>query len=192
MTSTAASNLAAMAAAMKGNDEFGSGTLASHRRSLPSKANGLGNGTTSMERNMNGSLNEALDTANHFRNAEADLDYENAMESVDIAIRDGPSLADTASNNTKPRGRRASEGSHLTKGEGKRASGELRCEKCGKGYKHSSCLTKHLSVAPTPTILHTFSSSWIPHSFNAQISLAIDSPLDQSLHRLLQRTLLTL
>ncbi|KAG7152908.1 hypothetical protein HYQ46_003794 [Verticillium longisporum] len=21
---------------------------------------------------------------------------------------------------------------------------ELRCEKCGKGYKHSSCLTKHL------------------------------------------------
>lgn len=48
---------------------------------------------------------------------------------------------------SKQRVRRASEGSHLSKGERKRASGELRCEKCGKGYKHSSCLTKHLSVS---------------------------------------------
>ncbi|KAL8667250.1 MAG: hypothetical protein Q9202_000823 [Teloschistes flavicans] len=46
---------------------------------------------------------------------------------------------------SKARARRASEGAHLSKSEGKRASGELRCEKCGKGYKHSSCLTKHLS-----------------------------------------------
>ncbi|KAL8971709.1 MAG: hypothetical protein Q9183_000920 [Haloplaca sp. 2 TL-2023] len=44
----------------------------------------------------------------------------------------------------KARSRRASEGAHLSKSEGKRASGELRCEQCGKGYKHSSCLTKHL------------------------------------------------
>ena len=48
----------------------------------------------------------------------------------------------------KARVRRASEGSQLTKGDGKRSSGELRCDKCGKGYKHSSCLTKHLSVFP--------------------------------------------
>ena len=51
--------------------------------------------------------------------------------------------------NAKPRNRRASDGGHLTKTEGKRVSGvELRCEKCGKGYKHSSCLTKHLFVLP--------------------------------------------
>lgn len=45
---------------------------------------------------------------------------------------------------TKNRNRRASEGSYLTKGEGKRMTSELRCESCGKGYKHSSCLTKHM------------------------------------------------
>jgi hypothetical protein len=31
------------------------------------------------------------------------------------------------------------------KGDGKKVNGnDLKCEKCGKGYKHSSCLTKHL------------------------------------------------
>jgi len=68
-----------------------------------------------------------------------------------IAIVDGPSLATLPENekgNSKARIRRASEGSRLSKGEGKRTGGaELRCEKCGKGYKHSSCLTKHLSVS---------------------------------------------
>lgn len=43
---------------------------------------------------------------------------------------------------TKNRNRRASEGSYLVKGSSKK--GELRCDTCGKGYKHSSCLTKHL------------------------------------------------
>lgn len=67
------------------------------------------------------------------------------------AVQDGPALAslpESEKGNSKSRMRRASEGaSRLAKGEGKRTSGsELRCEKCGKGYKHSSCLTKHLSV----------------------------------------------
>lgn len=44
----------------------------------------------------------------------------------------------------KGRGRRASEGSYLAKSEGKRLLAELRCDTCGKGYKHSSCLTKHM------------------------------------------------
>ncbi|OAA58542.1 c2h2 finger domain containing protein [Niveomyces insectorum RCEF 264] len=40
--------------------------------------------------------------------------------------------------------RRASDGQPLAK-EGRRSSRmELHCDKCGKGYKHSSCLTKHL------------------------------------------------
>ncbi|KAI9679818.1 MAG: hypothetical protein M1817_004832 [Caeruleum heppii] len=57
----------------------------------------------------------------------------------------GGSNADGNKSSTKARMRRASEGSPLIKGDGKRVSGgELRCEKCGKGYKHSSCLTKHL------------------------------------------------
>lgn len=77
------------------------------------------------------------------------------------AIVDGPSLATLPENekgHSKARTRRASEGSRLSKGEGKRTSGaELRCEKCGKGYKHSSCLTKHLSVSliwPTHILSH--------------------------------------
>jgi hypothetical protein len=45
---------------------------------------------------------------------------------------------------SKGRNRRASEGSYLAKGEGKRLPAELRCDTCGKGYKHSSCLTKHM------------------------------------------------
>ncbi|KAJ3574426.1 hypothetical protein NPX13_g4371 [Xylaria arbuscula] len=44
----------------------------------------------------------------------------------------------------KARIRRASDGQPLTK-EGRKINRvELRCDKCGKGYKHSSCLTKHL------------------------------------------------
>jgi len=74
------------------------------------------------------------------------------------AVVDGPALASMAEHKlaeAKSRVRRASEGSRLKGPDGKRASGsELKCEKCGKGYKHSSCLTKHLSVSlclPLPT-----------------------------------------
>ncbi|OAX76978.1 hypothetical protein ACJ72_08728, partial [Emergomyces africanus] len=47
---------------------------------------------------------------------------------------------------TKQRSRRASEGSHLVRSDGKRVMNELRCDRCGKGYKHSSCLTKHIKI----------------------------------------------
>lgn len=55
--------------------------------------------------------------------------------------------------------RRASDGQPLAK-EGKRSNRiELHCEKCGKTYKHSSCLTKHLLV---PLFLSTASSPRCP------------------------------
>ncbi len=56
------------------------------------------------------------------------------------AVVDGPSLS---SFQTKSRMRRASDGTRLTKKE-KAATGDLKCEQCGKAYKHGSCLTKHL------------------------------------------------
>ncbi|OAA73934.1 Zinc finger domain-containing protein, C2H2-type [Cordyceps fumosorosea ARSEF 2679] len=42
------------------------------------------------------------------------------------------------------RARRASDGQSLTKDSKKSNRVEVRCETCGKSYKHSSCLTKHL------------------------------------------------
>jgi hypothetical protein len=50
----------------------------------------------------------------------------------------------------KARIRRASDGQPLLKDGKKSNRVEIRCEKCGKGYKHSSCLTKHLLVFPSP------------------------------------------
>ncbi|RMZ79715.1 hypothetical protein DV738_g3187, partial [Chaetothyriales sp. CBS 135597] len=58
------------------------------------------------------------------------------------AVEDNSGEDDTARKN-KSRNRRASEGSFLIKGDSKK-SGDLRCDTCGKGYKHSSCLTKHM------------------------------------------------
>jgi hypothetical protein len=59
----------------------------------------------------------------------------------DTAVDD--EMPPSKSMTTKNRNRRASEGSHLIKG-GKRVTSEVRCDTCGKGYKHSSCLTKHM------------------------------------------------
>lgn len=60
-------------------------------------------------------------------------------------VEDNSNDEELAANKNKNRNRRASEGSHLIKGDKK--SGDLRCDTCGKGYKHSSCLTKHMYVA---------------------------------------------
>lgn len=72
------------------------------------------------------------------------------------AIVDGPPLSVLDRSSAKARSRRASEGSRLSKHERRRSNaGELKCETCGKGYKHGSCLTKHLSVSlivPSPLV----------------------------------------
>jgi len=65
------------------------------------------------------------------------------------AIADGHALEVSR---PAPRNRRASEGAGAL-GAGKigrmRSGSELKCDKCGKGYKHGSCLTKHLFVSPS-------------------------------------------
>lgn len=61
-------------------------------------------------------------------------------DSNDMSADEGEIGLDTS------RVRRASDGQPLTN-DGKKSNRiELRCDKCGKGYKHSSCLTKHLFV----------------------------------------------
>ena len=98
---------------------------ANHRRSLGSKK-GLESHSMSGRSSM----------GTYFGNGANDQDALEDNSNEDEA----PSEKKT---NTKARNRRASEGSFL-KGEGKRLASELRCDTCGKGYKHSSCLTKHL------------------------------------------------
>jgi len=59
------------------------------------------------------------------------------------AVEDGPALSKMIKN----RGRRASDAPKLTKERTKSSStaaGYIKCDTCGKGYKHASCLTKHL------------------------------------------------
>ena len=105
--------------------------------------------------------------------------YEETFASNDdSAIADdmGPPPAGTIS---KARARRASEGSHL--GGGKRASGELRCEKCGKGYKHSSCLTKHLSVFPDPLLSPFLACIGVIHGSYDPCGFFVDEPRSLSL-----------
>lgn len=61
------------------------------------------------------------------------------------AIDDGNDVsADEDAKSQNARMRRASDGSPLAKDSKKSNRVEVRCDKCGKSYKHSSCLTKHL------------------------------------------------
>lgn len=75
---------------------------------------------------------------------------------VTSAIDDANELSaddGTTIKGSKARARRASDGSQLSK---KGVKGELTCQTCGKGYKHSSCLTKHLCVFSLPLVAFSF------------------------------------
>lgn len=92
---------------------------------------------------------ELADNVPNNDNAFAPSSYGGREASV---LVDGPPLGNDKET-VKARARRASEGSHLSKGQGKRKdNSDLRCDTCGKGYKHSSCLTKHLLVFLLQTI----------------------------------------
>ncbi|KAF2865236.1 hypothetical protein BDV95DRAFT_260073 [Massariosphaeria phaeospora] len=141
MSSTAASNIAAMAAAAKGMSGApldGSGSSSSARR--PSKPASAFRGPSLHPHPFMAS------SVPSDGSAFGPGSYVAAKN--EVAVSDGPplgSMPEHEKGNSKARIRRASEGARLIKGDGKRASGsELRCETCGKGYKHSSCLTKHL------------------------------------------------
>jgi hypothetical protein len=162
MSSTAAANINAMAAAAKGMAGAPLDPSASARR--PSKPASQFRGP---------SLNNYPAMASSVpSNGSAFSPGSYGAAAKTEAITDGPPLAtmpEYEKGNSKSRIRRASEGTRLTKGEGKRTSGsELKCEKCGKGYKHSSCLTKHLSVAlssPPPShILSRLKTNALPSS----------------------------
>ncbi|MCJ1416999.1 hypothetical protein MMC32_003338 [Xylographa parallela] len=144
MTSNAANNIAAVAAAINGFDEASLGALVSSDGRSPmgrlnSGRHGQDPTTTAQIALAKPSRYATLD--------QPSMDnlniYDEVMEE-DGTTAHGNGVLEQNKDNLKARARRASEGAYLTKTDGKRASGELRCEKCGKGYKHSSCLSKHL------------------------------------------------
>ena len=143
MTSTAVNNAAAIAAALNGTDDKSHGaSILANRHSLTLKHNGNTRANDSMMADNSVGL---MGRSGHVGDRNAD----HGIARDESAIDDSVLAEENNGNISKARSRRASEGAHLSKSEGKRASGELRCDKCGKGYKHSSCLTKHLSVCPS-------------------------------------------
>ncbi|KAF2637268.1 hypothetical protein P280DRAFT_113694 [Massarina eburnea CBS 473.64] len=139
MSSNVVGNIAAMAAAAKGMSGAPLDTTSTSRRPSKPMSHFRGPGLT---------VTPAVASSSVPSNASVFGPGSYGAAAKTEAIADGPPLAampEHEKGNSKSRIRRASEGSRLGKPEAKRTSGsELRCEKCGKGYKHSSCLTKHL------------------------------------------------
>ena len=132
MNASATSSAAAIAAALQDD-----GHKATNRRSLNQKTTGSRGSEPHRDASSSG---ERWPLGERFGN------YTNETVEDESAVVDDFLSPEHTRNTSKTKPRRASEGSYLTKGESKRSSGELRCSTCGKGYKHSSCLTKHKSV----------------------------------------------
>ncbi|KAK4224148.1 hypothetical protein QBC38DRAFT_26115 [Podospora fimiseda] len=139
MTNTGA-NVAALAAALTESGEMTMPLPIAARRNTLSK-NGLSRSV------VTGSLPSppASLPTRRFIGAGAATSNLQASESAidDDAMDMSGDEADPAFD--KERVRRASDGQPLVKEGGRKSNRpELKCETCGKGYKHSSCLTKHL------------------------------------------------
>lgn len=150
MTNTA-TNVAAVAAALK---EAGDKAMplpiaaTTSRRNTMSKS-GVGRSS------VVGSLPSppASLPAHKFVNGDGKIDVPDSA--IDDDLNDMSADEDEDGNVVqKSRIRRASDGQPLVKEGRKSHRVELRCDKCGKGYKHSSCLTKHLFVP-----------AFLPHPF---------------------------
>ena len=119
MNASAANNAAAIAVALQ--DE---GHKSSSRRSYNLKSAGSRGLESNRDTSSTGDgwpLGSGYGNEEHAR--------EQAMQD-DSAVADDFLPTEHVSSSSKTKARRASEGSYLIKGEGKRSSGELRCEKC--------------------------------------------------------------
>ncbi|KAA8568776.1 hypothetical protein EYC84_007767 [Monilinia fructicola] len=133
----AADNVAALVAAVR---EAGDNSLAmpiSTRRSTMHK-----NASRSGPMGSLPSPPSSLPT--HRSRSNAAVKTERGESAIDDDNNDEEMEDDEDDDFTKNRMRRASEGSQLLKDGKKANANDLKCDKCGKGYKHSSCLSKHL------------------------------------------------
>lgn len=168
MTSPGATNVAAMAAIIQEADVLPNGGLAINARrntlsktggsAVSSSLGGFPRGTSAMAAALATAGTNGLIGSLPLPSPPASLPSRKFVTADGSAIDDD--LNDMSDGEIDPasladanaiafeiaRVRRASDGQPLLK-EGRRSSRmELRCKKCGKGYKHSSCLTKHLYV----------------------------------------------
>lgn len=128
---TAAANAAAVAASMEGG-EATSLPMGAHRRALGGRK-GLESGSIGNVSGFSSYLSRSINSS---------------KQESSVARKSSPG-SDNSDGKPDDRNRRASEGAQL-KTEGKRASTAIRCDRCGKGYKHGSCLSKHMCVSPLP------------------------------------------
>ncbi|KAL3468445.1 hypothetical protein BJX64DRAFT_5637 [Aspergillus heterothallicus] len=144
VTTTAAANAAAaVAASLKDSPDSIGIAMPAHRRGsrkgLESSSVGATSALTSyLSRSVNSPSRDSL-VARKSSPSQRQDESTMAQTAVDGTVPPGKPVS------TKNRNRRASEGAHLViKGEGKGSRPELRCDRCGKGYKHGSCLSKHM------------------------------------------------
>ena len=150
MNASAVNNVAAIAAALNDMDD---------KDSASSKRGSLNLKTAASSRPLESSKYSSSSGDRYPLGAFAgnnENENEGAMDDEESVVEDDFLPTANVSTGSKARARRASEGSYLTKSEGKRSSGELRCDKCGKGYKHSSCLAKHRSVISGLPVIQLF------------------------------------
>ncbi len=156
MSSANATHLAAVAAAVHGAADLplavGSPTPTSNRRSLTTKTSGSLS-AAGKSHAKHGSVGlRTMPSPRLGADEVATPDGGRPSRRTSVVVDEqqpqpwSPPLTGKAGG--KVRSRRASEGSHLrTSGSRRETGNELRCETCGKAYKHSSCLTKHLLVS---------------------------------------------
>lgn len=169
MNASAVNNAAAIAALLGDADEKGSAS--SKRGSLNLKNAATSRGLESSR--YDGSSHDTYPLGGlGLAGGNNENVHEEAMDDEESVVEDDFLPTENVSTGSRARARRASEGSYLTKGEGKRSSGELRCGKCGKGYKHSSCLTKHLSVPSGLPVIQLFAFTFLPRvSVSLRVSI---------------------
>lgn len=127
-------NVAALTAAVNNGDQIGAIPIVnSSRRQTVSKA-------ALARTSVAGSLPSFPASLPTHRTV-PELKYESHESAIDDS---NDASADEAAKMQTARSRRASDGQPLLK-DGKKSNRiEVRCNKCGKSYKHGSCLTKHL------------------------------------------------
>ncbi|KAK2806765.1 hypothetical protein FQN50_005627 [Emmonsiellopsis sp. PD_5] len=148
MTSTAASNAAAAAVAAvlgdSGNTAALSTSASSHRRGLGSRR---AVESSSMGTSSGFGSYLARDAAAARRNSPNSIDENTAVEDVSSSLGGGGGPAKSTPISTKQRSRRASEGSHLIRSEGKRVMNELRWEHDPAwAYTSKLLISKHQQV----------------------------------------------